>query len=97
MSKKIEFVKGAVGFVAGLGVSQIVNGIVSSTTPTDTQYQKATVAAGRLAIGMLVNDLVRQHTDAKIDAAVAWWQKVVIEVKLKKNSQPINPDQIDGQ
>lgn len=97
MSKKIEFIKGAVGFVAGLGVSQIINGIISSTTPTDTQYQKATVAAGRLAIGMLVNDLVRKHTDAKIDSAVEWWQKVIIEVKFKQMNQPPDPDQLDGQ
>jgi hypothetical protein len=91
MSKKIEFLKGAIGFVAGLGVSQIVNGIVASTTPTDTNYQKATVAAGRLAIGMLVNDLVRQHTDAKVDSAVAWWQKTISEAKAKSINPPADP------
>lgn len=86
MSKKIEFVKEAVGLITGLGVSQIIDGIISTTTPTDTKYQKTTVAAGKLAISWVVGDIIRKHTDSKIDSAVEWWQKrisnkqVVIEI-----------------
>lgn len=72
---KVELLKGAVGFVSGLGVSQIVNGLVATTTKTETVYQKATVFAGRVAIGMVVSEIVRKHTDLKIDAAVNWWNE----------------------
>ncbi len=92
--KKIEFLKSAVGLISGIGVSKIIHGIISSTTPTDTRYQKATVAAGELVIGMIAGDLVRKHTDAKIDAAVAWWQKTIGDVKkLPPTDQSNIPDQ----
>lgn len=74
---KIELLKGAVGFVSGLGVSQIISGIVANNTVQENAYQKATIFAGKIAIGMVVSEIVRKHTDAKIDAAVIWWKENV--------------------
>lgn len=83
---KIDILKQGVGLVCGLGITQIVNGIVASTTKTDTLYQKTTVSAGSFVIGMVVSDVIREKTDKKVDSAVAWWKKHISE----KNTDSIS-------
>lgn len=74
---KLDLVKGGIGLLVGSGVSHIVKEVVKSNVRTDTIFQKVTVFAGATGIGMLVGDLVKDHTDEKIDAAVALYKKTI--------------------
>ena len=72
---KIEILKKGLGFTAGLGIGQILASIVVQTTPTDTTYQKVTVYTARIAVGMVVGDIVQEHIDKKLDEFVIWWNQ----------------------
>jgi len=72
---KLEILKKGIGFTAGLGIGQIIAAIVVQTTPTDTTYQKVTVYTARVAVGMVIGDIVQTHIDQKLDEAADWWKK----------------------
>ena len=72
MITKLDILKQAVGLVVGAGVSQIVGSIVANNVATENTVQKVTVFAGKTGIAMVVNDMVRKHTDSQIDAAASW-------------------------
>lgn len=81
----LDLFKQGVSLVIGAGVSQIVTGVVNSTTPQEQFLQKGLVFAGRTGITMLVSDAVRDHVDVKIDMAAAWISSnVVSPVKSAK-------------
>ena len=73
--KYLEVTKSAVAFTAGLGISQILTGIVSTTTPTDTTYQKVTVTTGKVVLGYVIGDAIDQVLDRKTDELRAWWHE----------------------
>jgi hypothetical protein len=72
---KLELAKNAVAFTAGMGISQILTGIVSSTTPTDTTYQKVTVHTGRVVLGLVIGEAVDRYLDRKVIDVRDWWQE----------------------
>ena len=82
--KAIDITKSVIGLTSGIGATHIVGAIVKNNTEPENAMQTVTVFAGRVAIGMVVADIVRQHTDAKIDEIVAWWNKInTIEDEVK--------------
>lgn len=80
---KIEIAKSAVGLTTGMGVTHIVAAIVKNNTEPENAVQTVTLFAGRIALGMVVADIVRQHTDAKIDALAEWWKINITEQTVK--------------
>lgn len=72
---KIEILKKGVAFTTGLGIGQILTGIVSSTTPTETTYQKVTVYSGRIVLGLMIGEVVDHYLDRKFDEATVWWKE----------------------
>lgn len=72
---KLEILKKGVAFSAGLGIGQILTGIVSSTTPTDTTYQKVTVYSGRIVLGLVIGEVVDNYLDRQFDNAQNWWRE----------------------
>lgn len=70
----LKVFKQGVGMVVGAGVSNIVNEFVKRVAPTDTLPQKVLVFSGRIGIGMLVSDAVKEHLDMKIDEANEWFK-----------------------
>jgi hypothetical protein len=74
---KIELLKEGIGFVSGIGVSQIVSAIIKNNVDPENHLQQATIYAGQLVIVMVVRDLVREKTDAKIDNLVKQWNEEI--------------------
>jgi hypothetical protein len=70
---KIEFAKATTTFVVGLGTSKIVHQIIRNNTNPENVIDTVTMFAGSVAIGSLVADATRAHTDAKIDEMVTWY------------------------
>lgn len=70
---KLEIIKSGVAFTAGLGISQILTGIVSKTTPTDTMYQKVTVNTGRVVLGVVIGEAIDNCLDRKVIELRTWW------------------------
>lgn len=76
--KKLEFTKEAVSFVVGAGTTRIVTQVIKNNTdPATGPYTKATNFAGALVIGKMAADATKEYTNAKIDAAAAWWDEHV--------------------
>lgn len=80
---KLDLLKAAVGAVTGTGVSYIVGGIVATNVPQQTIVQKGAVLAGQLGIAAVVSQRVREHTDAKIDEAIAWYNENITKSTKK--------------
>lgn len=72
---KIELARGAVSIATGLGISQIITGVVASTTPTDTTYQKVTVTTAKIALGMLIGEALDNMLDRKQADLISWWNE----------------------
>lgn len=69
---KLKIFKQGVGMIVGAGVANIVKEFVARVAPTETPVQKVLVFSGRVGIGMLVADKVKEHVDMKIDEAAEW-------------------------
>jgi hypothetical protein len=70
---KLDLVKSAVSFTVGAGVSHVITGVVTSNVPQNNVVQKALTFTGRVAITMLVSEMVQSHVSRKIDDAVEWY------------------------
>jgi hypothetical protein len=95
MSNKITILKQAVGFISGLGVAQVINGIVANNTPSETTYQKTTAKIGGYVIGLVVGEMVQNHTDKMIDNAVTWYRNVKDKNKAEPAIESNNTNQED--
>lgn len=71
--KYIRWTKFGVRLLVGAGVSHIVYAIIESHVEEDNAFQKVTTFAGKMAIGMVVGDVVKGSVDKKIDEAVDWY------------------------
>ena len=81
--KYLEVTKSAVAFTAGLGISQILTGIVTTTTPTETTYQKVTVNTGKFVLGFVIGEAIDQVLDRKTAQLQSWWHE---NITTKANS-----------
>lgn len=73
--KYLEIAKGAVAFTTGLGISQILTGVVSSTTPTETTYQKVTVTTAKVVLGYAIGEVIDNMLDRKQADLTNWWHE----------------------
>jgi chaperone required for assembly of F1-ATPase len=68
--------KGALGFVASIGVGNIVSNIVKSTTPANLNtFNKVTIGVGSFVLSSLVAKQVVDHMNSEIDGLVASMKK----------------------
>lgn len=70
---RIEIAKTITNFIVGAGTTKIVHAIIKNNVQPENIIDTVEVAAGSLVLGSLVADVSRKYTNAKIDAAVAWW------------------------
>lgn len=76
-----KIVKKVSRFVIGAGISQIVFSIVDAHTPQDSFWkQEVPVTAAKLATTMVIQDLIQDKVDAKIDKA---WDAFDNDIKPK--------------
>ena len=73
--------KKVVGFTVGAGISRIVSGIVRNNVETEKTLDKVTVWIGEYALTMVLQEVVQQHVDAKIDGYVEKWNNAVAKAK----------------
>lgn len=74
---KLEIAKSVTSFVVGAGTAKIITQIIKHNTQPDGVADIVTMTAGATVLGMMVSDISRKYTDAKIDAAVEWWNENV--------------------
>lgn len=76
-----KIVKKVSGFVIGAGISQIIWSIVDNNTPQDkTLTQELPVTAAKFATTMVIQDVIQERVDTKIDKA---WDYFDYEFKPK--------------
>jgi hypothetical protein len=73
---KIEVFKKAVKIVISAGASTIVRQIIENNVETERTIDKVTVPIASVAIGGAVGNIAGQYTDAGIDEAVEFWNKI---------------------
>lgn len=62
-------IKSIVGMVAGIGVTQLVNNVVTVTTPTNlTKAKKIATVIGGMALSSVLSKTVTNYTDYQIDS-----------------------------
>lgn len=74
---KLDCTKAVVTFIVGAGTTKIVSSIVQNNTARESIIDKVTVTAGSVVLGMMAADATKLYTNAKIDAAAAWWKENV--------------------
>lgn len=84
-------IKFAVQIIAGLGVSKIVNDIISNNTTVVTTVDQVRVAVGSLVIGSMVADTLAKHVDTRVDEIAAWNEKRKAEQE-KPEVEQANPE-----
>lgn len=72
---KLEVTKRVITSIVGVGSTQIVSSIIKNNTAPETKTDQVTVFAGSCALGAMVADAARTHTDTRIDEIAAWYSK----------------------
>jgi F0F1-type ATP synthase beta subunit len=70
---KARIAKLAVKYAAGLGVSKVINDIISNNTTVDNTEDQIKVAVGSLVLGSIVMDHASEHVDAKLQKVSDWY------------------------
>lgn len=79
MSTKLEVAKKAINFVAGVGVSKVVNDIIKMNTIIESPSDSAKVWVGSIVIGGMAAETSSRHVNTAIDNAIAWLDKLQSE------------------
>jgi hypothetical protein len=86
MSGNLAMAKLAINIVAGLGVSKVVNDIITNNTTIETTGDAIRVWAGSLVIGSMAAEAGSKHVNAKVDQLANWYEKrrVAAEEEARK-------------
>lgn len=84
MSNAIHFTKLAASAIVGAGTTTIVGSIIKNNTNPETTSQKVQVTSAAVVIGMMAADKTKEYTNAKIDAAVAWYADLKTNLSNEK-------------
>lgn len=72
MSDKLPMVRLAMHLVASIGVSKIVNDIITNNTRVETATDAVRVWTGSIVIGSIIAEHASNHVNARLDQAIAW-------------------------
>jgi hypothetical protein len=86
MSDKLRIAKAITKIIAGIGVSKVVNDIITNNTTVENVGDAAKVWAGSIVIGSMVAANASEHVDTKFDAVVAWFEDRKQDEKLEYKS-----------
>lgn len=78
---KLDIAKRVTSFIVGVGVTKIVQGVVSNNTDPEKVTDQVAIVAGAMVLGSMTSDMTRKYTDARIDELSAWYND-----KFKKNA-----------
>lgn len=85
-----KIAKRVVSGLVGMGVSHIVYEIVESNVDVDkddlSKLRRVSTLFGKVALAAVIEDVVKESVDKKMDNAYAWWLK---------NIQGVTDDPID--
>lgn len=74
---KLDITKRVASIVVGIGTTQIISAICINNTQPQKLTDKVTVGAGSIVLGMLVADVTRAYTDAKIQDIANWYNETI--------------------
>lgn len=72
MHDKLPLIKLAAHLVASVGVSKVVNDIISNNTRIETTADAVKVWTGSVVIGSMIAENASNHVSNRIDSVVAW-------------------------
>lgn len=86
--KALEIVKKGIALTVGLGVMNIVNNIVKSTTPIGTSgLTKLVISIGSLAISGCVTAHVVGHTEKEVEKQIDVFKEELKELEEKEKKE----------
>jgi hypothetical protein len=74
MSDKFPVAKLAVHLIASVGVSKVINDIITNNTRVETAADAVKVWTGSIVIGSMVAEVASKHVNERMDAANVWYQ-----------------------
>ena len=70
---KLAVAKLVINVAAGMGVSKVVNDVISNNTNIESTEDQIKVAIGSVVIGSMIAERASEHVNAKVDAIHAIW------------------------
>ena len=67
----IKIIKTVTSLTVAFGTSNAIHGVIQNNAVQESTFQKVTVYASKFVVAMMINEMTRNYTDAKIDAVVA--------------------------
>jgi hypothetical protein len=72
MSDKLPMFRLATQLVASIGVSKVINDIITNNTRVETAADAVKVWTGSIVIGSMIAEQAVNHVNSRIDQASAW-------------------------
>jgi hypothetical protein len=72
MSGTLPLTRLAVHVIASIGVSKVINDIITNNTNVATTADAVKVATGSIVLGSMIADQASKHVNDRINAVVAW-------------------------
>jgi hypothetical protein len=73
MSNGFPIAKLAVQVIASVGVSKVVNDVISNNTNVETTADAVKVATGSIVLGSMIAEQAAKHVNERMDALTAWY------------------------
>jgi hypothetical protein len=72
---KLDIAKRAISFTVGFGTSAIIGSIIKNNSAPSNLPEKVAMPVAGVMLTMMVSDVTKKYTDAKVDEVVAWYNE----------------------
>jgi hypothetical protein len=72
MSSQLPMVRLALNVIASIGVSKVINDIISNNVNVETTAEAVKVWTGSIVLGSMIVDHASDHLNGRMDAVLAW-------------------------
>jgi hypothetical protein len=73
MSTQLPVARLAIHTLASLGVSKVINDVITNNTVVETSADAVKVWAGSVVLGSILVDATSKHVNDKMDAVATWY------------------------
>jgi hypothetical protein len=74
---KLDIAKKAISLTVGFGTSAIVGSVIKNNSAPENLPEKVAMPVAAFMLTMMVSDVTKRYTDAKVDEVVAWYHENV--------------------
>jgi hypothetical protein len=72
MTNTLPAARLAIHVIASLGVSKVINDVISNNTNVVTSADAVKVWTGSIVLGSLIAEHASKHVDARVNSVLAW-------------------------